>query len=40
MLDVFASARDGPVAQWLEQGTHNPMFALANELLLSCMCER
>src|SRR5262249_26809415 len=29
----------GPVAQRLEQGTHNLAFALADELLLSCMCE-
>jgi hypothetical protein len=30
MLDVRASARDGPVAQRLEQGTHNPLVPGSN----------
>ncbi len=30
MLDVRASARHGPVAQRLEQGTHNPLVPGSN----------
>ena len=30
MLDVRASTRDGPVAQRLEQGTHNPLVPGSN----------
>ena len=29
-VEVFADLAKGPVAQWLEQGTHNPLVAGSN----------
>src|SRR5437867_7588665 len=40
MLDVRASARHGPVAQRLEQGTHNLAFCLRRRSLHSTECEQ
>jgi hypothetical protein len=39
MFDVRALPRVGPVAQRLEQGTHNPMFHPRRESALSHSCE-
>ena len=39
MLDVRALPRGGPVAQRLEQGTHNPVFAPRNTFAPSNDCE-